>query len=192
MAAKPLTQRPLDLLYVCFFICHIPATILLGIQTLYTAPWLPSVITSLPKIYVEMYQDPLVGGAMGLLGSPENYIWFYPFQLLEILFQLPVFILGIWGLLKDSKKIYIALLVYAASTAPAVLACVVVLFSTPLTTPETLAEKVVSVTAEQKMMLLASYIPFLLIPVVMTIDMALRVHKLVQFGLQAQHAAKSR
>ncbi|EKM58220.1 uncharacterized protein PHACADRAFT_116964 [Phanerochaete carnosa HHB-10118-sp] len=192
MAAKSLIQRPLDLLYVCFFICHIPATVLLGIQALYTAPWLPDLITSLPNIYVETYQDPLVGGAMGLLGSSSNYIWFYPFQLLEIFFQLPIFILGIWGLLKDSKKVYIPLLAYGASTATAVLPCVVVLFSTPVTTAETLAEKVVSVTAEQKLILLASYIPFVLIPFAMTIDMALRVHKFVKLGLQAQHAAKSR
>lgn len=81
---------------------------------------------------------------------------------------------------------------YAASTATAVLACVAVLFATPLTTPETVTAKIVSVTAEQKKLLLASYIPFLLIPLVMTVDMAFRVLKLVQAGLQAQHSAKTR
>lgn len=113
MSTKPLTQRPLDLLYFSFFLvsaltvqmlllvlssltsisndwqCHVPATVLLGIQALYTAPWLPTAISSLPKIYVEMSQDPLVGGAMGLLGSPENYVWFFPFQILEVYGHTP-------------------------------------------------------------------------------------------------------
>ncbi|EKM50185.1 uncharacterized protein PHACADRAFT_264771 [Phanerochaete carnosa HHB-10118-sp] len=60
------------------------------------------------------------------------------------------------------------------------LPCVAALFSIPVTTAETLAEKVFSATVKLEFFLLANYIPFLLVRFAMTIDMTLRVHKLVK------------
>ncbi len=66
------------------------------------------------------------------------------------------------------------------------------LVATPLTTGATLAAKTASVTPAQRLLLLSSYIPFFLIPLVMTVDMALRVSKLVSAGARAQNTKKTR
>lgn len=84
------------------------------------------------------------------------------------------------------------MLIYAASTTTTTLPCLAVVFATPLTSPETLAAKAISITYEQRLLLLSSYIPFFLIPLFMTIDMALRISKLMQAGLHAQHTSKAR
>ncbi|GJE90317.1 DUF2781 domain-containing protein [Phanerochaete sordida] len=194
MAPEPLTQRPLDLVYVCYFLSHIPATVILGTQALYpqSESLLPSAIARLPRMYIEMSQDPLIGSALGLISSRESSTWFVSLLAVEVFFQLPVFIIGTLALRKDCKKIYVLLLIYGASTVTTFIPSLAVLFSTPLTSPETIAKHIVSVTAEQKVMLLSSYIPFFLVSLVMTIDMAARIYKLVHSGLQAQQATKSR
>lgn len=122
-------------------------------------------------------------------------------------FQVPVFILGIRGLWKgkktyyiifsvpadlrlDSCAIYLLLLIYGASTSTTLLPCLAVLLGTPITSPETIAANVISVTWSQKQLLLTSYIPFLILPLLMTVDMALRISKLVQIGIRVQDNTK--
>ena len=75
-----------------------------------------------------------------------------------------------------STSIYVLLLIYAASTATTTIPCLAVILSTPVS-PTPLSG--ISVTAEQRLLLLSSYIPFCLVPLVMTFDMASRVQKLI-------------
>ena len=63
---------------------HVPATLLVDLQALYPREWTPIIISSLPEFYVKMSQDPLIGGAMGYFGSPEHYVWFKSFLILEL------------------------------------------------------------------------------------------------------------
>ncbi|KIP07059.1 hypothetical protein PHLGIDRAFT_30164 [Phlebiopsis gigantea 11061_1 CR5-6] len=189
---KTITQRPLDFVYFCFFLMHVPATLLVDLQALYPVSMTPKFIAALPEFYVKMSQDPLVGGAMGYFGRPENYVWFKSFLSLELVFQLPVFVLAMRGLLNGSKKIYLLMLIYAASTTTTTLPCLAVVLATPLTSPETLAAKMISVTYEQRLLLLSSYVPFFLIPLTMTVDMAFRILRLIQKGIDAEHTVKTR
>jgi len=48
----------------------------------------------------------------------------------------------------------------------------------------------ISVTAAQRYLLLSSYIPFCLVPLLMTIDMGRRVAKLVQSGIKSEEVSK--
>ncbi|KAI0032295.1 transmembrane protein 6/97 [Vararia minispora EC-137] len=99
MSSKPLTSRPVDLLYVLYFLMHIPVTLLIDCQALYPRYLLPSAISSIPEWYVGFSGDPLISGAMGYTGSPSEFAWFKSFLMLEITFQLPLFILcadGLW------------------------------------------------------------------------------------------------
>ena len=82
-----------------------------------------------------------------------------------------------------STSIYVLLLIYAASTATTTIPCLAVILSTPVS-PTPLSG--ISVTAEQRLLLLSSYIPFCLVPLVMTFDMASRVQKLIGAGGDAQ------
>ena len=113
MSRIPLAQRPRDLAYFLFFLVrtlsppprpqptncqlnvnpgasrylqiHIPATVLLDCQALYPKGWVPAPLAALPKFYVDMSADPLIGGAMGLFG-PAAYqasAWFRSFLMVE-------------------------------------------------------------------------------------------------------------
>ncbi|KAH9852601.1 transmembrane protein 6/97 [Lenzites betulinus] len=186
MARIPLAQRPRDLVYFLFFAIHLPATFLIDLQALYPKEWVPSVISNLAKFYVEMSADPLIGSSLGYFGQAQvdAYTWFRTLLVLEAFFQVPVFVLGLRGLWKGSRSIYVLLLIYASSAATTTLPCLSVILSTPisltpLTIPsaaaQTSATVALSLTAEQRLLLLSSYIPFFLVPFVMAVDMALRV-----------------
>ncbi|EIW58479.1 uncharacterized protein TRAVEDRAFT_37388 [Trametes versicolor FP-101664 SS1] len=190
MVRVPLAQRPRDLVYFLFFAIHLPATFLIDLQALYPKQWVPSILSNLPKFYVEMSSDPLIGSAMGYFGQShlDAYTWFRSFLLVEAFFQVPVFVIGLLGLWKGSRSIYVLLLVYAASTTTTTLPCLSVILSTPISaTPLNMAEVAsataktvaLTLTAEQRLLLLSSYIPFFLVPLVMTVDMASRVQSLV-------------
>ncbi|KAI0275105.1 transmembrane protein 6/97 [Gloeopeniophorella convolvens] len=183
---RPLSSRPADLIYFIFFLVHIPATLLVDCQALYPPHLVPAAVQGLPPWYVALSGDPLIGGAMGLLPNARELAWFRSFLYLEIFFQLPVFILGARGLWKDSRGIYALLLFYGASTATTTLACLAAVVSTPAASAATRAAGIVSVTFEQRAMLLSSYVPFFLVPLWMAVDMALRLQGLVAAGARAQ------
>lgn len=90
----------------------------------------------------------------------------------------------------DSRSIYLLMLVYGASTATTTLPCLTVLLSTPVTSVQTIAAGIQSITVFQYFLLLSSYIPFFLLPLFMTVDMALRVAKLLQAGVAATAGKK--
>ncbi|KAI0339495.1 hypothetical protein BDW22DRAFT_1380763 [Trametopsis cervina] len=186
---RPLRERPLDLIYITFFAMHIPMTLLMDLQALYPAQFIPPLLTKLSDFYMAISNDPLIGGA---LYDPGRYSWFRSLLLLEGVFQLPVFILGAHGLLRGSRSIYVLLLIYGASTATTTYACLAVIFFTPTTNLETAAAKIASVTAEQRTFLLVCYLPFLLIPLAMSTDMAFRVLHLMHDGARASVALKTR
>ncbi|KAI0918070.1 hypothetical protein AcW1_007047 [Taiwanofungus camphoratus] len=192
MARVKLTSRPLDLVYFTFFMIHLPATLLVDLQAIYPTSMVPAMISKIPELYIAMSSDPLIGGAMGYFGQLDSYVWFKTFLMLEAFFQIPVFIFGMRGLWKDSRSIYVLLLIYAASTSTTTLPCLAVILTTPLTSSQTVTAELVSITSEQRLLLLSSYIPFFLIPLVMAVDMATRVSKLVKAGSDAQHAVKTR
>lgn len=91
-----------------------------------------------------------------------------------------------------SKAVYVLILAYGASTATTLLPCLAIILATPLTSSETIATKTLSVTPEQRSMLLSSYGPFFAIPLFMTIDMSFRIVSLLRAGERAQHVMKTR
>ncbi|EMD38811.1 hypothetical protein CERSUDRAFT_133352 [Gelatoporia subvermispora B] len=192
MTRRPLSARPFDMVYFAFFMMHLPATLLVDLQALYPAHLVPPLIAKIPGFYISMSNDPLIGGAMGLLGKGDQFVWFKTFLLLEALFQIPVFVLGMRGLWKDSRSIYVLLLIYAASTTTTTLPCLSVILTTPLTSGETLAAGIVSISVEQRLLLLSSYIPFFLVPLMMTIDMAVRILRLVNAGVAVSLSQKQK
>ena len=128
------------------------------------------------------------------------------------LFQLPVFVLGARGLWRgkpvrtfgcasrvyrepwfsDSPGIYALLVLYGASTATTTLACIAAIIDIPTTSAATIAQKVISLTSQQRVLLLVSYIPFCIIPLVIAVDMAFRLQKLAYAGVRAQESSKEK
>jgi hypothetical protein len=97
----PLTSRPLDLLYVIYFlVCnlaskphlthptlkqvHIPASLLIEFQSLYPSSLTPFAIRRLPELYIQLSNDPLVGRLFSYFGDSEHLLWFKSFLLFEV------------------------------------------------------------------------------------------------------------
>ncbi|KAJ4469863.1 transmembrane protein 6/97 [Lentinula aciculospora] len=168
MARVPLTSRPLDLVYFYFFLNHIPASILLDFQKFYPAAYVPSLLLRIRQWWIDISADPLLmAAARGDNLLHGELVWFGCFAWLELLFQFPIFILGMKGLWNGSRSIYILLLAYGASTATTVLPCIFYFFQEH------------NMTATQRLILLSSYVPFFLVPLVMAIDMGSRVYNIV-------------
>jgi len=192
----PLTARPLDLLYFLFFVVHLTATLIVDLQYLYPPSWIPGFMRNLLSFYINMSKDPLMGGVTGLLGDSTHLMWFKTFIMLEVFFQVPVFILGLRGLYRGSRSIYPLFLLYGASAATATLACVTTVIQMPSvryipgSNIPILENSVGALTYEQRFMLLSSYVPFFLVPLIMAVDMALRVGKLVQKAVKVEEEDK--
>jgi len=179
----------MDLFYFVFFLVHIPATLGVDCQAL-LKPYVPESMQALTHYYVGMSGDPLVGGVMGIFGNGSELAWFKSFMYLEALFQLPVFVIGAHGLWRDSPGIYTLLVLYGASTATTTYACIAAFMDVPTTSAATIAQKAVSLTSEQRVILLVNYVPFFIIPLVIALDMACRLQKLASAGVRAQESSK--
>ncbi|KIL69356.1 hypothetical protein M378DRAFT_184524 [Amanita muscaria Koide BX008] len=190
-ARVPLKARPLDLLYFWFFVIHLPTSLLVDAQHFYPAWIVPSFAKSLVQTYLMMSNDPLLGSASGYFGPiGDKMVWFNSFVTLELLFQVPVFILGARGLYKGSRAIYVLILVYGASTFTTLIPCLAVVLSAPSTSATTIANKIISLTFEQRLLLLSSYLPFAIIPLMMTVDMGFRILGLIKAGIDAESEGK--
>ncbi|ESK97750.1 hypothetical protein Moror_17376 [Moniliophthora roreri MCA 2997] len=163
------TSRPLDLVYTLFFLVHIPATLLLDLQAIYPKHLVPSALASLQEWYIDFSGDPLISGMARGLGNSELR-WFQSFVYLEMLFQLPTFIFGAKALIEGKRSIYPLLCVYGASTATTTYPCLLYI---------TDAGNAGTITTFQYSLLLSSYIPFFLIPLVMAVDMGYRLSSTV-------------
>ncbi|KAL1759203.1 transmembrane protein 6/97 [Schizophyllum commune] len=180
----PLTSRRWDLVYVIYFITHIPPTLLLDLQSIYPKEHVPAFMSNLLRSYFDTLHDPLVGRAAGFYGekAAEEMLWLRTFMGLEAIFQLPVFFIGAYCLIKSIRSIYPILLIYGASTATTTLPCLVYLYTAPNTNEWTQANNVPSITPQERLILLSSYAPYFLIPLVMAVDMAFRLGRTKKSG----------
>ena len=137
-----------------YFITHIPITILVDLQILFGEHY-PDPLRQVFAWFIATYNDQL------LLNKP---VWLQSFIWAELLFQLPFFFVATYGLLFKKNWIRIPSIIYGAHVATTV---VPILF-------EFAHMKIV--TQEQKLMLLAFYAPYLLIPLLLTFYMAVNPH----------------
>ncbi|KAG2011626.1 hypothetical protein CC2G_011720 [Coprinopsis cinerea AmutBmut pab1-1] len=184
----PLSQRPMDLVYFLFFVSHIPFTLILDLQAVYPTWLLPedSSLRALGAFYVSMTNDPIIGGVAGTFGevTRRSMQWLLSFTYLELFFQLPTFFYAAYHLYHNRKLhvLYPLMAIYGASTATTTLPCIVLVLTTPPTGVATVLGSTVS--SGQRLTLLASYLPYLLIPLVMAIDSAYRMAGLVSRALK--------
>jgi len=158
----------LDLLYFAFILIHIPATLLLDVQAIYPQHLVPKVLRDASEWYIAFSGDPLIKGAFH---GGQEYNWFRAFLYLEAFFQLPVFFIAARALYAGPPKsltYYPLMLAYSASSCTTTFACLIFLWTSTGPTPF------------QMSLLLASYVPFFLVPFGMAIDMTIRLTKAQQ------------
>lgn len=81
---------------------------------------------------------------------------------------------------------------YGASTTTTTLPCVTTVLAVPAANAASTVLKNVAVTDAQRLLLLCSYVPFLLIPLVMTLDMAWRLSKMIDIRKDDHKSALAR
>jgi len=87
---KSLFKRPLDLLFVIYFLTHIPITLLVDAQVVLPASFFPKILSTVFTQFATTFQDPL------LTSKP---IWFQSFTACEVFLQLPFFFFALYGII---------------------------------------------------------------------------------------------
>lgn len=86
---KPITSRPLDLLYAVFLALHSGPAVLLDSQALFPASWFPAGLRAFLANYIATSGDPLISNVQ----RPE-FAWLKAYMMCEVFLQNIVFVLG--------------------------------------------------------------------------------------------------
>lgn len=118
-AVVPLHKRYVDLIFFVYFAFHLLASALVDIQGLVPSNYVPAVLRDVLQDYLEKSADPLIPSTW-----LPNYIWFRMSLLSEFVIQVPAFLLGMYALWHDDRRIYPLLVVYGAIASFTTLQCI--------------------------------------------------------------------
>lgn len=135
-----------DYLALGYLISHIPITLFVDGQALIPSSWYPGAVPKMLSWYVGWSHDPLMDPVNG------QPLWFKSIISAELFLQVPYFLMAVYAWLTSSNWIRIPTIVYGAHTA-----------TTLIPILATIALHA-DLTNEQKAMLVAIYIPYLLMP----------------------------
>ncbi|CAO1635475.1 unnamed protein product [Sympodiomycopsis kandeliae] len=157
-------KRPLDYFYIAFFVLHTFASIFVDGEYFYPS-LVPQAARDVKTQYLKDSNDPLLGNA----GSPE-VAWFTLALSLELVFQVPVFVIGAWKLYKDDIGVYPLLIAYATLGS----------FSTACCLAQVLGGHYdATLTSSNRWSIVEAYGPFTVIPGILLIDMIIRTTSLL-------------
>jgi hypothetical protein len=140
----------LRVIFLIYFITHIPITLSLDLQVI-LGEFYPDSLKALATWYVETYNDQLI------LLKP---VWLKSFIWAELLFQTPFFFIATYGLLFKKNWIRIPSIIYGSHVATTVWAIIAeFLYDT-------------TITQDQKMVLFGFYAPYFVIPALLMVYMA--------------------
>ena len=130
--------------FLCFFISHIPITILIDGQAFFPRHYYPQILQDVVDWYAATFKDKL-------MTHPTNP-WFSSLVAIEILFQLPFFFYAVYTMLKRRDINKNLSIIYGSSTATTLIP----IFACILTDEDT--------TIREKGVLLGFYLPYLIFP----------------------------
>lgn len=132
--ATSIFSRKLDLVYLLFFLIHIPVMFCEFLQLssdgdrkranarsgvdltpLYPAAFKPQFMTDLRAWYIHTYRDQFF---------TQPPAWFNAYMWMELAYHVPISVWAIGGLLRDDSKVPLHLLVFAVQTAVTTATCV--------------------------------------------------------------------
>ncbi|KAF2484965.1 transmembrane protein 6/97 [Neohortaea acidophila] len=151
-----ITSRKRDLVYLAFFLIHIPVMFCVDLYPLYPESIRPQFMTNLRTWYITTYND-------RFFTTPPA--WFSAYMWMEALYHVPLSFWAIGALLRDDPKLPIHLLVYAVQTAVTTLTCIADYLSWT------------GFSNAQKIELGKLYVPYLALSVWMGVDMYSRLDK---------------
>jgi len=152
--AVSILARKRDLAYFVYFVIHLPVLFIVDLQALYPPSLVPAFMNGIRTWYIATYKD---------LFFTAPTAFFKLFMWLEAVYHVPVTLWALGGLWRNSPKIPLVLLLYAAETFLTTLTCIV----------EYLAW---DVPFAQKVDLTTLYGPYLALSVFMLVDMYVRLN----------------
>jgi len=105
---RSLLQRPLDLVFVCFFVTHVPTSLAVDAQCLVPAEYFPEPLRLLLDYHVATFKDPLMGTC------PP---WLRAVIFCELAFQVPFFLVATYAFCRGRNWIRIPSLIYGTHTS---------------------------------------------------------------------------
>ena len=130
--------------FLCFFISHIPITILIDGQAFFPRHYYPQILQDVVDWYAITFKDKLM--------THPTDIWFSSLVAIEILFQLPFFFYAVSVMLKRMNINKNLSIIYGSSTATTLIP----IFACILTDEDT--------TIREKSVLLSFYLPYFIFP----------------------------
>ncbi|KAL9621276.1 MAG: hypothetical protein Q9160_004297 [Pyrenula sp. 1 TL-2023] len=158
LSRRPLSTRPLDALYLTFFLIHIPIMLLVDLVPFYPSAVVPGFVTSLRRYYVETYRDRFF-----MEGMAPRWFWFY--MGVEGVYGLPVSCWAGWAVWRDHPLVPLHLLIWAVQVGMTTATCVVDFMSWE------------GYTTKEKLGLAQLYVPYLALAALIGTDMFLRIKK---------------
>lgn len=116
MSPLPLSQRPLDILFLVYFITHIPITLCIDLQGL--SPTIIDLKQYIPHALVEAKNQHAALFGDDLLAHPP--LWFATAILLEIVLQIPYFLFAAHAFYHGKQWIRIPTVIYASHVSTTV------------------------------------------------------------------------
>lgn len=153
--------RKADLFYVVYLVLHIPITVVMDSTMVIPPQHQFAVQRTLLALHISQNKDFL------LLTMP---LWLQVFAWFEMVVQLPIFVVGAVMLARNRRQIYPVLMVYGFNAFLTTLVCVVyALVEGPSH----------GLLGAEVGRLVAVYMPYLAIPLVLMVDMGSRVVRLL-------------
>ncbi|KAH7382658.1 transmembrane protein 6/97 [Phaeosphaeria sp. MPI-PUGE-AT-0046c] len=118
--ATSIFQRKRDLMYLVFFIIHVPVMLAFDLSGFYPIQIKPLWMSSLREWYIATYGD-------RFFYNPPA--WFSPLLFLELTYHLPLSLWAIPALLRSDPRVPLALLVFGLETSMSTLVCMAEMLS---------------------------------------------------------------
>ncbi|QDZ26098.1 DUF2781 domain-containing protein [Chloropicon primus] len=145
-------QRPLDLVFVIFFVTHVPTTLFVDCQCILPAEYFPKACHDLLQFHLDNFKDPLMGTCPAWLRS---IIW------CELLLQVPFFLAATYAFVCSKNWIRLPALMYGIHTATTL---VPILGSLWLNSDAKLSDV-------ERLTLTGIYLPYLVMPLLLALKM---------------------
>ncbi|KAL2052414.1 hypothetical protein ABVK25_007286 [Lepraria finkii] len=155
--APSIWQRRLDMVYLTFFLIHIPIMFMVDLFPLYPLSIRSPLLTSLQTWYIDTYKD-------RFFTDPPS--WFTLFTVLEAIYHVPVSLTAIpllWRGKESAPTLHLHLLLFAFQTALTTLVCIFDYQNWP------------ELSATERSNLNTLYYPYFYFAVFMVVDMYERV-----------------
>ncbi|RLV85196.1 putative membrane protein [Meyerozyma sp. JA9] len=154
-------QSTIDKFYLWYFLIHIPITLLVDASLVVPREYLPSISLKLLEFHISTNKDFL------LVQLP---LWLQAFGAVELLFQLPLFVIGAYCLYIKSRAIYPYMLLYGFNASFTTAVCIVHVFHDGHS---------YGLSEAQVRQLILVYVPYFAIPFVMMVDYLNRISAIV-------------